>query len=183
MTHLLAASSSQNPLIPTLTELIIGTIAFLIVFGFLGKLALPRIQKTLRERTDQIEGGLERAEEAQAEANRVLEQYRQQLAEARHEAARLREEAKEQGAQIIAEMRQEAQAEARRLAEAAQAQIEAERQQALTSLRAEVGTLATDLASRIVGESLQDEARQSRVVDRFLDDLDQRGGIGARATR
>jgi F-type H+-transporting ATPase subunit b len=184
MTHLLAATSgSQDPLIPTLTELIIGSVAFLLVFGTLGKLLLPRIQQTLRERTDQIEGGLERAEEAQAEANRVLEQYRQQLADARHQAARLREEAKEQGAQIIAEMRQEAQAEARRLTEAAQAQIEAERQQALTSLRAEVGALATDLASRIVGESLQDEARQSRVVDRFLDDLEQRGGIGARATR
>ncbi len=149
----------------------------------LGKVLLPRIQKTLQERTDQIEGGLERAEEAQAEASRVLEQYRQQLAEARHEAARLREDAREQGAQIIAEMRAEAQAEARRLTEAANAQIQAERQQALTALRAEVGTLATDLAGRIVGESLTDEARQSRVVDRFLDDLEQRGGIGARATR
>ena len=80
-------------------------------------------------------------------------------------------------------MRTEAQAEARRLTDAANAQIEAERQQALTSLRAEVGTLATDLAGRIVGESLQDEARQSRVVDRFLEDLEQRGGIGARAAR
>ena len=184
MTHLLAATSgSQDPLVPTLTELIIGAVAFLIVFGTLGKLLLPRIQKTLQERTDQIEGGLERAEEAQAEAARTLEQYRQQLAEARHDAARLREEAKEQGAQIIAEMRSEARAEARRLTEAANAQIEAERQQALTSLRAEVGALATDLASRIVGESLQDEARQSRVVDRFLDELEQHGGIGARAAR
>ena len=183
MTNLVAAASSQNPLVPTLTELIIGAVSFFIVFGVLGKVLLPRIRKALQERTDQIEGGLERAEEAQAEASRVLEQYRQQLAEARHEAARLREEAKEQGAQIIAEMRAEAQAEARRLTEAANAQIEAERQQALTSLRAEVGALATDLAGRIVGESLQDEARQSRVVDRFLDDLDQRGGIGARAGR
>ena len=185
MTDLVAAASSgsQNPLVPTLTELIIGAVSFFIVFGLLGKVLLPRIQKTLQERTDQIEGGLERAEEAQAEAARVLEQYRQQLAEARHEAARLREEAREQGAQIIAEMREEAQAEARRLAEAANAQIEAERMQALTSLRAEVGALATDLAGRIVGESLQDEARQSRVVDRFLDDLEQRGGIGARAAQ
>jgi len=149
----------------------------------LGKLLLPRAQVMLRERTEQIEGGLERAEETQAEAQRALEQYRQQLAEARHEAARLREEAREQGAQIIAEMREEAQAEARRLTEAANAQIEAERQQALASLRTEVGALATDLAGRIVGESLQDEARQSRVVDRFLDDLDQHGGIGARAAR
>jgi F-type H+-transporting ATPase subunit b len=115
---------------------------------------------------------LARADEAQAEANQLLEQYRQQLAEARHEAARLREEAREQGAQIIAEMREQAQAEARRVTEAAQAQIEAERQQALTSLRAEVGTLATELASRIVGESLADEARQSRMVDRFLSELE-----------
>jgi F-type H+-transporting ATPase subunit b len=183
MTALLAASGSQDPLIPTITELIIGAVAFLIVFGTLAKFLLPRAQQMLAERTDRIEGGLERAEEAQAEAARVLEQYRQQLAEARHEAARLREEAREQGAQIIAEMRTEAQAEARRLTDAANAQIAAERQQALTSLRAEVGALATDLAGRIVGESLQDEARQSRVVDRFLEDLEQRGGIGARASR
>jgi F-type H+-transporting ATPase subunit b len=176
-----ADAGSQNPLIPTWTELIIGLIAFLIVFGFLGRLLLPRAQKMLAERTDKIEGGLERAEEAQAEAQQVLEQYRQQLAEARHEAARLREEAREQGAQIIAEMREEAQAEARRLTEAANAQIQSERQQALTALRSEVGALSTDLASRIVGESLTDEARQSRVVDRFLDDLEQRGEIGARA--
>jgi F-type H+-transporting ATPase subunit b len=178
-----ADAGSQNPLVPTWTELIIGIIAFLIVFGFLGRLLLPRAQKMLAERTDQIEGGLQRAEEAQAEAQQVLEQYRQQLADARHEAARLREDAREQGAQIIAEMREEAQAEARRLTEAANAQIQAERQQALISLRAEVGTLSTDLASRIVGESLTDEARQSRVVDRFLDDLEQRGGIGARANQ
>ena len=179
----LAAAASQNPILPSWPELIIGTVAFLIIFGVLGKVLMPRIQQTLQERTNQIEGGLERAEEAQAEAQRTLEQYRQQLADARHEAARLREEAREQGAQIIAEMREEAQAEARRLTEAANAQIDAERQQALASLRAEVGALATDLAGRIVGESLTDEARQSRVVDRFLDDLEQQGGIGARAVR
>ena len=183
MTHLLAASGSQDPLIPSLTELIIGAVAFLIVFGALGRIAIPRAQKMLAERTNQIEGGLQRAEEAQAKADQVLENYKQQLADARHEAARLREEAREQGAQIIAEMREEAQAEARRLTEAANQQIQAERQQALVALRSEVGTLATDLASRVVGESLTDQARQSRVVDRFLDDLEQRGGIGARANR
>ncbi|MBV9449349.1 MAG: F0F1 ATP synthase subunit B [Streptosporangiaceae bacterium] len=171
--HLLADAAAQNPLIPTLPELIIGTICFLVVFGVLGKVLLPRIQRTLAERTEQIEGGLARAEQEQEEAQQLLEQYRQQLAEARHEAARLREEAREQGAQIIAEMRQQAEAEARRVTEAAQAQIESERQQALASLRAEVGTLATELASRIVGESLTDEVRQSRLVDRFLEELEQ----------
>jgi F-type H+-transporting ATPase subunit b len=173
MHFLLADASQQDPLIPSLPELIIGTICFVLVFGILGKFALPRIQKTLAERTELIEGGLNRADEAQAEAKELLDQYREQLAEARHEASRMRAEAQEQGAQIIAEMREQAQAEGRRITEAAQSQIDAERQQALISLRAEVGTLATELASRIVGESLTDEARQRRMVDRFLDELEQ----------
>jgi F-type H+-transporting ATPase subunit b len=172
MTYL-AAAGSENPLIPTLPEFIIGTVVFVIVFGALARLLLPRAMKMLAERTEAIEGGLAKSEEAQNEAKELLDQYRQQLDDARREAARLREEAREQGAQIIAEMRDQAQAEARRVTEAAQSQIEAERQQALTSLRAEVGTLATELASRIVGESLADQARQSRMVDRFLDELEQ----------
>jgi F-type H+-transporting ATPase subunit b len=175
MIHLAADTASTNPLLPSWPEFIIGTILFLIVFGMLAKVLLPRATKTLAERTELIEGGLARSEEAQAEAKALLDQYRQQLDEARRDAARLREEAREQGAQIIAEMREQAQAEARRITDAAQAQIEAERQQALTSLRTEVGTLATELASRIVGESLTDEARQSRMVDRFLDDLEVAG--------
>jgi F-type H+-transporting ATPase subunit b len=174
MTYLADSSTaSYNPLLPSWPEFIIGTILFFLVFGVLAKLLLPRVQKILTERTEQIEGGLARSEEAQTEAQQLLDQYRQQLADARHEASRLREEAREQGAQIIADMREQAQAEARRVTEAAQAQIQAERQQALTSLRTEIGTLATELASRIVGESLEDAARQGRMVDRFLDELEQ----------
>jgi F-type H+-transporting ATPase subunit b len=173
MTLPLAADAASNPLIPTWPELIIGTVVFVVVFGILGKLLLPRIMKTLAERDDAIEGGLNRADEAQAEAQQLLEQYRAQLEDAKHESSRMREEAREQGAQIIAEMRERAEAESRRITEAAQAQIAADRQQAMVSLRAEVGSLATELASRIVGESLADHARQSRMVDRFLDGIDE----------
>ena len=175
MNHFLADSPvvpGSSPILPAWPELIIGTIAFLIVFAVLAKVLLPRIQKTLAKRTDAIEGGIQKAEAAQAEANRTLDQYRAQLSEARHEAARLREEAKEQGAQIIAEMREQAQAEARRVTEAAQAQLAADRQQALAALRTEVGAISVELASKIVGESLSDEARQRRLVDRFLDELE-----------
>jgi F-type H+-transporting ATPase subunit b len=180
--HYLADATTSDPLIPTWPELIIGTICFLAVFGILGKMLVPRLMKTLDERHEQIEGGINRADEAQAEAQAVLQQYRAQLDDARHESARMREEAREQGAAIIAEMRERAEAEARRITEGAQAQIEAERQQALASLRTEVGTLATELASRIVGESLTDMARQSRMVDRFLTDLEERGSSsGSRA--
>jgi F-type H+-transporting ATPase subunit b len=170
--ELAAAPSSPNPLVPNWTEVIVGAIGFFIVFFALWKVLLPRITKTLEERTDKIEGGLERAAEAQAEANRLREQYQAQLAEARHEAARLREQSREEGAAIIAEMREQAQAEARRITEAARIQIDADRQQAFASLRTEIGNLSVQLASKIVGESLDDEARQSRVVDRFLADLD-----------
>jgi F-type H+-transporting ATPase subunit b len=181
----LAAEAAPSPLLPSLTELIIGGIAFLIVFGLLAKVLMPRITKTLEERTARIEGGLKHADEAQAEASRVLEQYRAQLAEARHDAARLREEAKEQGAQIKAELIAEGEAQKQRIVGSATAQIEADRQQALISLRAEVGTLAIEMASRVVGESLQDEARQRRTIDRFLDGLEDQSAAdgGVKATR
>ncbi len=186
--HLLAFSSPlqqpTNPLAPSPVELILGFVAFFIVFGVLGKVLLPRASKLLHERTDAIEGGLQRAQETQDEANQTLEQYRAQLADARHEAARLREEAREQGAAIIAEMKEQAEAEVRRIRETALAQIEADRQQAFASLRAEIGAMSVQLASKIVGESLEDEARQSRVVDRFLADLEASQGAttGARAS-
>jgi F-type H+-transporting ATPase subunit b len=170
----LAAEKNPNPLLPDAAELIFGTVAFLVVLFVLGKMLIPRIQQTLAERTDAIEGGLKRAEEAQDEAQKVLEQYKEQLAEARHEAARFREEAREQGAQIIAEMREQAQTEAQRLIDQAHTQIDADRQQAFTRLRTEIGELAVDLAGRIVGESLEDEARRRGTVDRFLDQLEDR---------
>jgi F-type H+-transporting ATPase subunit b len=172
---------TTTPIWPAGSELILGTVCFVVVFGILGKLLLPRITKLLNEREDAIQGGINRADEAQAEAQAVLAQYRAQLDDARREASRMREEAHEQGAQIIAEMRARAAAEARRITESAQAQIDADRQQALISLRAEVGTLATELASRIVGESLTDAARQGRMVDRFLDDLAAQDAAGGGA--
>ena len=84
----------------------------------------------------------------------------------------MREDARVQGAAIIEDLRTKAQEEAARITATAHASIEAERQQAITSLRTEVGALAVELASKIVGESLDDSARQSRVVDRFLEDLE-----------
>ena len=170
-----------NPLVPAWPELIIGTIAFLIVFAVLGKVLLPRIQKTLAERTDAIEGGLKRAEDAQAEAQQVLDQYRQQLADARQEAARLREQAQEQGAAIIADMREVAQTEARRIIDAAHQQIATDQMLAMQALRTDVGAMAVDLASRVVGESLEDVARQRRIVERFIEGLEQPDADQARS--
>jgi len=169
----LAAEGKVNPLIPHTAELIVGAIAFTLLFLVLRKFVVPMFEKAFTARTEAIQGGIERAEKAQVEAQRALNQYTQQLSKAQSEAQTLREEARVQGAAIIEDLRAKAQEEAARITAAAHASIEAERQQAVTSLRNEVGALAVELASKIVGEALDDQARQSRIVDRFLEDLEK----------
>jgi F-type H+-transporting ATPase subunit b len=169
---LLASEGAGLPIIPTLTEVIVGLIAFSLLFIVMKSKVVPRFEKAFADRTDAIQGGMERAEQAQVEAAAALKSYQDQLSDARGEAQKLREEARAQGAAIIEEMRAKAQEEANRITAAARASIEAERQQAVTSLMQEVGTIATNLASKIVGEALDDQVRQSRVVDRFLADLE-----------
>lgn len=176
--RLVAEGEELNPLLPLWIEVVLSLVVFGILVYVFAKFIVPNFEKTYTERTDAIEGGLKQAEEKQAAADAKLAELEQQLGEARHEAARIREEAREQGAQIVAEMREQAQTEAARIVEHGKTQIEAERQQAVTALRAEVGALATGLAGRIVGESLDDEARQSRVVERFLADLETSGANG-----
>nr|WP_228266731.1 F0F1 ATP synthase subunit B [Ornithinimicrobium ciconiae] len=160
------------PILPYLPELIFGLVAFGILYWVVAKFVVPNLEKAYADRTAAIEGGMQQAEKAQEEAEAALREYKAQLAEARDEAARIREDAKQQGATIIAELREQAQTEANRITETATKQIEAERQQAMVSLRGDVGRLSTDLAGRIVGESLEDEARQSGIVDRFLAELE-----------
>lgn len=150
-------------------------IAFALMFAILAKYVVPPINRAMTARQEAIRQQFSDLEQAKQDANDAEAEFKAQIADARHEAARIREEAREQGAVIIAELREQAQAEANRIVEHAHTQIEADRKAAVASLRAEVGTLATTLAGRIVGESLEDEARQSRVVDRFLADLDASG--------
>jgi len=170
--NIIAAESEVNILRLPLDELIIGTLAFAIVFFALAKFAFPAISKTLEDRADAIEGGLARAENSQAEAAAMLEQYRAQLAAARGEAANIRAEAQAEKTVMIESARGEAAAAAASVTERAQAQIEAERSQAMASLRRDVSELALTLASKVVGESLTDDARARASVDRFIADLE-----------
>ena len=169
----IAAEGATNPLLPHTAELIVGFIAFTILFLVLKRAVVPMFEKAYAARTDAIQGGMEKAEKAQREAEIALRRYTEQLSDAQSEAQKIREDARTQGAAILEDLRGKAQEEAARITAAASAQIEAERQQAITSLRNEVGALATELASKIVGEALDDQVRQSRIVDRFLDDLEK----------
>ena len=165
---------ASNFLVPNGTFLV-ELIAFGIMVWIFGKYLIPPINKAMTERQEAVRKQFAELDEAKADARKAEADYKEQLNNAKHEAARIREEAREQGAQIVQEAREKAQTEADRIVEHAHAQIEADRKAALASLRRDVGSLATTLAGRIVGESMDDDERQGRVVERFLADLEETG--------
>src|SRR5690348_15761770 len=147
-----AEGETHSPVLPIWQELVIGTIAFAVLCFVLMKYVFPRMEQTFKARVDAIEGGIKRAEERQAEANALLEQYRQQLAEARTEAARIRDEARADAAGIREDILAKAREESDRIIAAGRDALAAERATIVRELRTELGSLAVDLASRIVGE-------------------------------
>ncbi|MFC7527673.1 F0F1 ATP synthase subunit B [Actinoplanes sp. GCM10030250] len=168
-------ATEHNPIIPVWQEIVVGSIAFAVLCFVLIKFVFPQMEKTFQARVDAIEGGIKRAEAAQAEANELLEQYKTQLAEARTEAARIRDEARADAEGIRQDVLAKAREESDRIIAAGNEQLTAQRESIVRELRAEVGTLAVDLASKIVGETLADEARTRGTVERFINDLDSAG--------
>ncbi len=171
MRLLAEASGHINPIVPIWQELVIGLVAFGVLLGVLGRYVWPRMEQTFAARVDAIEGGIKRAEERQAEADRLLTQYKQQLSEARVEAARIRDEARADAVEIREDILAKAREESDRIIAAGREALTAERIAITRELRTEIGTLAVDLAGRIVGESLADEARQRGTVERFLAEI------------
>src|SRR5690606_4603245 len=169
---ILAAEEAHNPLIPAWYDIIWSIVVFVPLLLVVAFVLVPRLNRVLDARRDAIEGGIKRAEKAKAEAAAALEQYTAKLADARGEAAGIRDAARADGAKIISEAKETAQAEAARITANAHAQIEAERQSTFVALRSEVGTLALDLAGGVVGETLTEDKRAQAVVDRFLADLE-----------
>ncbi|WP_433554773.1 F0F1 ATP synthase subunit B [Micromonospora zamorensis] len=171
----LAAEGAHNPILPIWQEIVVGSISFALLVFVLLKFVMPRMEAMYQARVDAIEGGLKRAEAAQAEANQLLEQYRAQLAEVRTEAAKIRDDARSDAEGIRQDILAKAREESERVVAAGKDQLNAERATIVRDLRAEVGGLAVDLASRIVGESLADETRRKGTVERFLTDLESAG--------
>ena len=171
---------ASNFLVPNGTFLV-ELLAFAILVYIFGKYLIPPINRAMTARQEAIRTQFAELDEAKADARQAESDYKEQLNDAKHEAARIREEAREHGAQIVQDARDKAQTEADRIVEHAHAQIEADRKAAFTSMRSDVGSLATTLAGRIVGESLEDDKRRQRTVDRFLSELEQMAGDGGTA--
>jgi F-type H+-transporting ATPase subunit b len=172
---LFLAEAAPNPVVPIWQELVVGIIAFGLLCFVLMRYVFPRMEQTFRARVEAIEGGIRRAEERQAEANALFEQYTRQLAEARTEAAKIRDQARADAIGIREEIVTAAREESERIVAAGKDQLDAQRATIVRELRVEVGKLAVDLASKIVGDALADEARKKGTVDRFLRDLETAG--------
>jgi len=168
---LMAAEEAPNPLLPAIYDIVWSAVIFAVILIFFWRRILPRVSEMLDARSQAIEGNIEKADAAQKEAEEALAKYTAQLAEARAEAGKIRDAARADGANIIAEAKESASVEAARITATAKAQIEAERQAAYVSLKSEVGTLAIDLASGVIGETLTNDKKSQALVDRFLADL------------
>ena len=162
--------SEAKDLYPAMGELIVGLFAFAVLFFFTWKWVLPRFRQVLEERKDKIQGEMERAETTRTEAEQLQEEYRTQLAGARGDADRIIEEARATADQLRRDLQAKAEEESQATVARAQAEIRAERDRVFQELRAQVGSIAVEIAERIVGQSLDERAHQ-RLIDEFIDEV------------
>ncbi|WP_336249508.1 F0F1 ATP synthase subunit B [Stomatohabitans albus] len=157
-------------LLPEVPELVFGLISFAIVLFFLSKFAFPTLNKVLEERRQAIQGQLEEADKAVAEAKKSQDEYAALLKEAHLEANQLiektRQDADVQRESIVRKAKQEAE----KIRDDAHTAAVAEHQRILREARDEIGDLAMVLASRIVRREI-DVERHSDLVDEFINEL------------
>ncbi len=177
-----AAEHEQSPILPAANELIWGTVAFLILLFLMYRTVFPSINQAYKDRRANIEGKLEKAESDREEAEQLLEQYRRRLRDAEDETQRILEEARSNAERVRRDLLAKAEADASRELDHARLAIRAERDQAIRQLRNEVGTLAVELATRVVGDSL-DRERQLRLVDEYIEELGTQAQAGAMTGR
>ena len=177
-----AQEESRNPIFPATNELVWGTIAFLLLLFLMYRTVFPSINKAYKDRRANIEGKLEQAEREREEAEQLLEHYRRRLRDAEDETQRILEEARSNAERVRRDLLAKAEGDAGRELDRARQAIRAERDQAIRQLRNEVGTLAVELATRVVGDSL-DRERQLRLVDEYIDELGTQAQAGAMTGR
>lgn len=166
--------SEAKDLYPAVGELIVGLLAFLILFVFTWKWVLPRFRQVLDERREKIQGEMEQAEQTRREAEKQLEDYRAKIAGAREEANGIIEEARATAEQLRRDTQAKAEQESQGIVARAQDEIRAERDRAFQELRSHVGAIAVELAERVVGQSLDEKAHQ-RLIDEFIAEVGSSG--------
>ena len=173
--HEAEPTNDKEDLYPHLNELIVGVIAFAVLFFFIWKWVLPRLNALLEQRRERIQGELEAAERAKREADQMMAGYQEQIRDAKSEAGRIIDEARKTAESMRKDLLDKAEEEARQVVARAQDEIQAERARTVEELRRSVGQISIELASRVIGESL-DASRHAQLVDRYIDELASMGG-------
>ena len=154
--------------------LIIWTvITFIILLIVLRKVAWGPILTTLEQREHTIRNSLEEAQRARQEAEQVLVQHQQILADANREVIRLLEQGREEAERLRVSMTEQAREEAQRLTEAARREIVRERQRAMQELKSTAADLALAAAGRLLHAAMTGEDHR-RLVTEFLDHFPER---------
>ena len=170
---LLAAESGggNNFLIPDFT-LVIEVLAFFLILFILYRYVWPPLSKAMNDRQAMIHKQVEDSQEAAGKLKQAQERYDSALAEARTEAARIRDDARADATRIREELKEQAEAEVARIRQRGEEQLASQREQTVRDLRSEIGGLSMQLAERIVGSSLADEGNRQATVDTFLSELE-----------
>lgn len=165
--------SGVDLFIPEPYDIVWSLIILIIVAVFFYKFFLPKFQSIFDERAAKIEGGMAKAEQAQKEAEEAKKKYQAQLSTARVEASKIRDDARAEASHIIADARSRAETEAAQITANAERSVESQQQKAMVQLKGEVGTIATQLAGKILGNELSSQSVQSDMIDKMLDDMEQ----------
>ncbi len=161
---------APNPLLPETNEIIWGAIGFTVVFIFIWKYGLPQMRTAMNNRTEKIRGDLQAAEDQRSEADSLLTDYRAQLNDAKAEAGRIIEEARQAADQIKRDQEARLQSELAELRTRAVADIDDAKGRAMDDLRSEVAALAIGAAETVVQRNL-DPATQTQLVEDYINQV------------
>jgi F-type H+-transporting ATPase subunit b len=171
----IAAEDSTRLILPHGPELLLGTVAFVLLMAALLPKVMPKMQQTLAARTARIRESIEAADNQKQEAERLLNEYRRQLAEARGDAQKIIDEARKTAESMRQDLIRRAEAEAQEIVQRAKSDVTAERDRALQDLRTTIGDLSIDLATRVIERELASPEAQRAMVERAIDELSTMG--------
>ena len=167
-----AKADNSSDLVKPFPGLMIWTlVTFLISLWILRRYAFGPLAALIEKRRTLVRENLEAAENSRDEAQKLLDEYKQQLAQARREAGEIVERARKTGAELERQMRDEATAQRERDVAAAKAAIAAETRQAIDEIRNQVADLTLLATEKVVGRTL-DEAEGRRLVEEALSEVD-----------
>lgn len=168
-----AASSGMELFLPKVYDIVWSIVILIILALFFGKVFVPKFGKVFDKRAKRIQGRMDQAQKAEEEAEKAKRTYEDKLAQANSEASQIRDDARHEASHIVSDARSKAESLTRQMNENAEKAISSQREQAINSLLGELGSVATQLAGKIIGKELKDDQIQSAMIDSLISDMEK----------